>query len=182
MMTNDINWQDMFNKLYPDFFALPSIRSLPADGRWEEMVLPLDGYSEDAIKIDVPPGITFGFYDGGLEALRAVVARVDDGWPALYRPESRTFCAFDGDRIASFCMLEKMGEYQGLRVGGPGCVGTVPEYRKQGIGLRMVQLATGILAREGFDISYIHYTGVARWYARLGYRTIARWGREGVEK
>ena len=51
--------------------------------------------------------------------------------------------------------------------------------RAKGIGLRMVQSATAMLAAEGYDIGYIHYTGVGPWYARLGYRTVLRWNRDG---
>ena len=76
-----------------------------------------------------------------------------------------------------------MGEYnvngRTLKVGGPGCVGTVPEFRRKGIGLTMVAKVTEIFADEGFDVSYIHYTGVADWYAKLGYRTFAKWGKSG---
>ena len=81
--------------------------------------------------------------------------------------------------IASFCAVE---EWENCllsngknRVGAPGCVGTVPEFRRRGIGLKMVADVTAILKREGYDVSYIHYTGVARWYAKLGYRTCLRW-------
>ena len=36
------------------------------------------------------------------------------------------------------------------------------------------------LKEEGYDLSYIHYTGVAPWYAKLGYRTILKWDRHGI--
>ena len=66
-----------------------------------------------------------------------------------------------------------------LKIGGPGCVGTVPEFRDRGLGLTMVKNATQILKEEGFDYSYIHYTHVAKWYATLGYKTIMRWNKSG---
>ena len=92
----------------------------------------------------------------------------------------RIFCAFDGDRTAAFCFLSDMGRYQGLRIGGPGCVGTVPEDRRQGIGLEMVRRATEILRRDGFDLSWIHYTHVGPWYMKLGYRPVLRWNSGGL--
>ena len=66
-----------------------------------------------------------------------------------------------------------------VRVGGPGCVGTLPAYRRRGIGLKMVEKATQILKERGFDYSYIHYTGVGPWYAKLGYELILQWDKHG---
>ena len=67
-----------------------------------------------------------------------------------------------------------------LKIGGPGCVGTLPEYRKKGIGLTMVKKVTEILKEEGYDYSYIHFTGVAPWYEKLGYETILKWNKHGL--
>ena len=173
------DWRAAFLEMHPGFFEKPAISALPPDRRYDEMALALDGFSADALQIPVPAGVRFGFYEGDLEAFRRLVARVDDGWPGLYTERDRVYCGFDGDSVASFCMIEDMGVHAGLRFGGPGCVGTLPEYRRRGIGLRMVQNATEILRREGYDISYIHYTGVAGWYARLGYRTVLRWNGRG---
>ena len=39
---------------------------------------------------------------------------------------------------------------------------------------------TEILKNEGYDLSYIHYTGVADWYARLGYQSILQWTSQGI--
>ena len=87
-------------------------------------------------------------------------------------------------RIASFCIIEDMGTHtldgRAVRIGGPGCVGTVPEYRNRGVGLTMVRNVTRILKEEGFDFSYIHYTGVAPWYRKLGYMTILKWNKNGI--
>ena len=49
-----------------------------------------------------------------------------------------------------------------------------------GIGLTMVKLVTEILKNEGYDYSYIHYTAVAHWYAKLGYTTILKWNKKGI--
>lgn len=62
-----------------------------------------------------------------------------------------------------------------------GCVGTLPEYRDRGIGLTMVKHVTGILREEGYDYSYIHYTYLAPWYEKLGYKTVIKWGRNGIK-
>ena len=75
--------------------------------------------------------------------------------------------------------MDDWGMHDGLRISGPGCVGTVPAYRKKGIGLEMVRRATIMLKEEGFDLSWIHYTHIGPWYEKLGYRTVLRWNGKG---
>ena len=173
------DWRALFEQMHPGFFEMPNIRRLPEKSPFEEMALDLHTFSGDASAVPAPKGVSFSLYAGGLDALRADIARVDEGWPELFDGSRRIYCAFAGDRVASFCLLEDMAVFRGLRVGGPGCVGTLPEYRRRGIGLEMVRRATALLKADGFDVSYIHFTGVAPWYARLGYRTVLRWTRDG---
>ncbi len=174
-----INYQEMFNHLYPDFFAKSAPKDADPAETWEELAMELKLEAPVTQPVPCPEHITFGWYNGDTETLQKAVATVDEDWPEYFQQGDRVYCAFDGDRIASFCLVDTMGEYQGLRIGGPGCVGTVPEYRRQGIGLRMVQKATDILRKEGFDISFIHYTAVGRWYEKLGYQTVLEWNKNG---
>ena len=46
--------------------------------------------------------------------------------------------------------------------------------------LEMVRRATKILQKDGFDLSWIHYTHLALWYSRLGYEPVLWWNREGI--
>ena len=171
---------ELLEAIHPGFFEQDFIRALPEDAVWEEMALDLRDFSPETLAIPVPEGIRFGFYEGGLDALRVLVGRVSVDWPRFFDAKSRVYCGFDGDSVVSFCLVDDMGRIGRLRVGGPGCVGTLPEYRRQGIGLKMVQNVTAILKDEGYDLSYIHFTGVGRWYEKLGYRTTLRWSRDGV--
>ena len=170
-------------EIHPGFFDQPNIRRLSAANVYEEMLLPLAGFDAAVFSFPVPEGVSFGLYTGAHDALLAAVAQVGQGWVPLFRPEDRVYCAMAGDQIVSFCLVEEMGTHRlngkTLRVAGPGCVGTVPAFRRQGIGLKMVCDVTDLLRREGYDISYIHFTGVAPWYARLGYRTCLRWTSQG---
>ncbi len=175
-----MDYEALFHALHPGFFARPYIRVLPPEDVFEEQVLPLRAFSADALPIAVPEGIRFGLYEGGLQELRETVRLADPGWPDYFRADTPVFGAFDDGRLVSFCILEDMGTHAGLRIGGPGCVGTVPAWRRRGIGLRMVQLATERLQQAGYDLSWIHYTHVGHWYARLGYRTVARWNSGGL--
>ena len=170
---------DLFLSLHPGFFERESIRSLPLEDVSEEQILDLHAFSPDALSIPCPEKITFGFYQGEMAPLHEAVRSVSKGWAQYFTPDKDIYCAFDGEKIASFCLLDDFGQYQGLRIGGPGCVGTVPAYRRQGIGLKMVQKGTAILKERGYDLSYIHYTGVGRWYERLGYETLMFWNAAG---
>lgn len=176
-----INYTDLFNALHPGFFQQEGIRSLPPEEVFEEQLLDLHTFSPHAVQIACPERITFGMYQGDMSALHQAVAQVDKDWVQYFSRGDSVYCAMDGDKVVSFCLLDEFGEYQGLRIGGPGCVGTVPNARGQGIGLKMVQNATSLLKEQGYDFSYIHYTHVGRWYAKLGYETILRWNAKGIQ-
>ena len=175
-----LDYADVFRHIQPDFFQQEHIRSLPREYIFDEQVLSLAEYNPTALTIPAPAQITYGLFTGDHETLLKAVRAVDEDWAQWFNPGERTFVAMDGDKVCSFCLLDDFGEYQGLRIGAPGCVGTVPEYRKQGIGLRMIQLATQQLKEDGYDLSWIHYTHVGHWYARLGYRTVVKWNCLGV--
>ena len=175
----ELNYAGVFARIRPGFFQEDYIRELPEEDIFDEQVLDLHTWQE-GVPVDCPPHITFGRYRGDLEALHAAVRQVDEDWVQWFTRPEEVYCAFDGDKVASFCLLDDFGEYDGLRIGAPGCVGTVPAYRRQGIGLRMVQKATSILQQQGFDLSWIHYTHVGHWYARLGYKTVLKWNGKGI--
>ena len=178
-------YEALFMEMHPGFFEKENIRSIE-DEKWiyEEMILPLDEFDPNAYQKTFDSDISFGIFQGSPDELHAAVNQVIPDWVKLYDGKSRVYCGFVNGKIASFCMIEDMGEHllegRRLKIGGPGCVGTVPEYRNRGVGLVMVRDVTRILKEEGYDISYIHYTGVAPWYAKLGYRTILKWNKHGI--
>lgn len=175
-----MDYAKLFHTLQPGFFDSESIRSLPPEDVFEEQILDLHAFHAEAHDIPCPERITFGLYTGDIKTLRDAVGRVEDDWPEYFNEGDPVFCAFDEGKVVSFCLLDDFGSFEGLRIGAPGCVGTLPEYRKQGIGLKMVCLATATLKAMGYDLSYIHYTHVGHWYARLGYRTCLRWNAGGI--
>ena len=175
-----MNYRKLFDALHPGFFDAPGIRSLPPEAVFSEMILPRGAKLPGEDALPCPEGISFGIYEGPLAALRETVAKVNPDWVQYFNEGGRVYCALDGDKPVSFCILDGMGWFEGRKIAGPGCVGTLPSYRKQGIGLMMVRRATALLWDEGADLSYIHYTHLARWYGRLGYETVLRWGRDGV--
>ena len=179
-MIETIDWEKLANTVMPHFFGGEHVRSLPPEKSYAELAMFLTDYDADRYVLDYPKHITFGEYRGSIDALRACVAKVDEGWLDCYTGKGRYYCAFDGDRVVSFCILDTFGVYDGLTVAGPGCVGTIPEERGHRTGLEMIRRATAILRDEGCDISYIHYTGIDHWYERLGYTTVLRWNSAGI--
>ncbi len=175
---------DLFLSLYPGFFNQEGIRSIKKGKIFDEQIMWLDDFDCSKYEKEHETSVIFGYYEGMSEKLLEAVGKVEEGWLDIYKQPQRVYCALVDGEIASFCIIEDMGqhEFEGkkVHVGGPGCVGTVPEYRNRGIGLTMVKYATQILKDEGFDISYIHYTGVGPWYEKLGYETIVKWDCDGI--
>lgn len=175
---------ELFNKMHPDFFKQEYIRNIPENLVYEEMVLNLQEFNEFQYTKAFDTSVSFGIYTGSHEELLDAVDKVDKSWLALYKEDSEVYVATVDGEIASFCLIEDMKEHvflgHSIKVGGPGCVGTVPAFRNKGLGLVMISKVTQILKERGYDISYIHYTGVAKWYAKLGYETVIKWNSEGV--
>ena len=169
----------VFNALFPRFFSDDGIRALEKDHVFTELALDLRKYTPRP-PVPCPEGVAFRAYDGDMALLRAAVRKVDGDWAQYFDGSGRYFTAHEGGRIVSFCVLDEMGRCGDMRIGGPGCVGTVPECRGKGTGLRLVQLATEKLQSEGFDLSWIHYTHLETWYARLGYEPVLRWNFGGI--
>ena len=173
-----MDYAELFHSMHPDFFQAEGIRAMPGD--WVFTELAMDLRENGPHMTPSVPGIAYGEYHGAIEALRDAVRQVDEDWVQYFVEGDRYYCAFDGDQIVAFCCLSDMGWVQGLHIGGPGCVGTIPAYRERGIGLEMVRLATETLRQDGFDLSWIHYTHLARWYMKLGYQPVLRWNSGGL--
>lgn len=174
----------LMNYMHPNFFESEHIRTLPEKWVHDEMILSLDEFDPNRYEKVLDDTISFGYYEGNLEELKKEVVKVIQDWGPYFDGKHRVYCGYVNGVVASFCLVEDMGVHdiggRKLKIGGPGCVGTLPEYRDKGIGLTMVKQVTQILKDEGYDYSYIHYTGDAAWYAKLGYKTTVRWNRNGV--
>lgn len=174
----------LFHNMHPNFFEKEYIQNLSEDWTFEEMLLRLEEFDIHKYEKELDASVTFGFFEGNRGELLKVVEQVDPHWPEFFGEEDRVFCGYLDGKVVSFCIVENMGTYkingQMLKIGGPGCVGTLPEHRDKGIGLMMVKKATQILKEEGYDYSYIHYTYVAQWYAKLGYETVLKWTKNGI--
>ncbi len=175
-----MNYKEMFSNMHPGFFDDPGIKGMPREWAFSELIMDLRKEPPQKTVPHCPESITFGEYKGCIDKLKKVVCEVDEDWAQYFGEWSRVFCAFDRDKVVAFCVLGDMGMQEGLKVGGPGCVGTIPGYRKKGIGLEMVRRATEILREEKYDISWIHYTHIENWYKKLGYETVLKWNSDGI--
>lgn len=144
----------------------------------EEMTRSMRDFFSAEFALPVPVGVTFGRYTGDTDALLRAVGSVEEDWKQYYGKDTVVFCAMLDGEIASFCQIEEDGACMlsdgKNKIGVIGCVGTVPKYRRRGIGLRMVALASDLLRERECDLCFIHYTTVAHWYAKLGYKTFLK--------
>ena len=174
----------LLDSMYPNFFEKETVRNMSEEWICDEMILALEEFRPEKYEKEFDDRISFGYYEGDLEELKKEVRRVVEYWAESYNGKHRIFCGYMDGKVVSFCLIEDKGVHsiggQNLKIGGPGCVGTLPEYRKKGIGLTMVKKVTEILKEEGYDYSYIHFTGVAPWYEKLGYETILKWNKHGL--
>ncbi|MDE7361442.1 MAG: GNAT family N-acetyltransferase [Oscillospiraceae bacterium] len=174
----------LFNSMHPNFFEQEYIRAIPDGEIFDEMILPLADFDADKYAKHFDSSVSFGFYNGSLDVIKKIVEKVDPDWVQYFDGVERIYCGYVNGEPVSFCHVSDMGKHnvngRVIKVGGPGCVGTLPEYRDRGIGLTMVSHATRILKEEGYDLGYIHFTYVAEWYGKLGYKTVLRWGRDGI--
>ena len=143
-----MNYLKMFNNMHPSFFDDPGITGMPKDWVFSELIMDLRNDSPREIVPHCPENITFDEYKGDASRLRKAVNEVDEDWVQYFGEWSRVFCAFDKDEVVAFCILSDFGMQDNLKIGGPGCVGTIPKYREKGIGLEMVRRATVLLKKE----------------------------------
>ena len=177
-------YEALFAEIKPGFFEQEYVRRIPEEEIASEMLLDLKDFDGGIYRKELGEHVSFGYYKGDMEEFLELVKQVVPGWAALFNESSRIYCGFIDGKVASFCMIEDFGGHeihgQKKKIGGPGCVGTLKEYRDRGIGLSMVREVTQILKDELYDYSYIHYTFEDKWYAKLGYRTIVRWNCKGI--
>ncbi|MBR6029279.1 MAG: GNAT family N-acetyltransferase [Clostridia bacterium] len=176
----DWDFAEVLERLKPGFFASETVRGLAPGESYDDLALPLADWDAAAYPCAAPEGIRFGLYEGDRTALREAVQQVEEDWPQYFTDEAEVYCAFAGDRPVSFAIVSDMGCLEGVRIGGPGCVGTLPEWREKGLGRRVVRDVTALLQARGYGLSYIFYTSYTDWYKKLGYQHVLKWGREGV--
>lgn len=142
----------------------------------------------DIDKLDIYPSpeyIRFRYeMPGEHDKLLKAVNEVEPNWVQYFsEPEEdnpeKTLIAEDtrNGNIAGFVMSEPSGasfEHNGLKTSAMGCVGVVPEYRRSGIGLRMVADGMQRLKEQGEQAVELTYIVLIDWYSRLGLKVCSR--------
>jgi mycothiol synthase len=159
--------------------------------RFWNMMIDLDGPPPEPVW---PSGITLSTYaetDDLLAIVRADEEAFQDHWGYVPQPEERQlekfqeridsqhdfdprlwFLAMDGDEIAGICLCSRSRtEYPGA--GWVNVLGVRRRWRRQGLGLALLQHAFGVFYREGKErvglgVDSSSLTGATRLYERAG--------------
>jgi ribosomal protein S18 acetylase RimI-like enzyme len=139
------------------------------------------GFDYAALDNPKPENITYRFAEkSDMDELLKAVEQVVPEWVGMYREcDDELLLAICDGEIAGFEMLN---EYGGVftknaeKHGCIGCVGTVPKFRKRGIGLDMTARSVQILKERGCDKVQLLYLVLDKWYGKLGfYITSTQW-------
>ena len=138
-------------------------------------------FDRGALTIPKPENVTYRFAaEEDKEALLSAVEQVVPEWVGLYRGyEGEVLLAVCEGEIAAFEMLDGKGGFfsaSAKKHGSIGCVGTVPKFRRRGIGLDMTAQSVEILKNRGCDRVQLLYLVFDKWYGKLGFKiTSTQW-------
>lgn len=169
-VTPEEQWKNMQNKFFEN-------EGYTAHNGCLEMRMNMSDF--DIGGLDIPPcpdNVTFSYIsEDRKEELLAAVEKVSEEWVQYFTFDSPIFVAEADGKIAGFCIVDTDADTiistDKNRVGVVGCVGTVPEHRRKGIGLAMAANAVQDAKEKGCDEIFIHYTYLDWWYGRLGFKT-----------
>lgn len=169
-VTPEEQWKNMQN----NFFENEGYR---ARNGCLEMSMNMSDFDFEGL--DIPPcpdNVTFGYISEDRKAeLLTAVEKVSEEWVQYFTFDSPIFAAEADGKIASFCIVDidvdTIISTDKNSVGMVGCVGTVPEQRRKGIGLAMAANAVQDAKQKGCDEIFIHYTYLDWWYGKLGFKT-----------
>ncbi|MBQ8791089.1 MAG: GNAT family N-acetyltransferase [Ruminiclostridium sp.] len=144
----------------------------------------IDTYCFEYVGLDIPKpeNITYRLAgDSDKEELLKAVEQVEPDWVELYKScDDDVLLAICDGEIAGFEMVNEYGgnftKGENVKHGCIGCVGTVPKFRKRGIGLDMTANAVQRLRALGCDKVQLLYLVLDKWYGKLGfYITSTQW-------
>jgi beta-N-acetylhexosaminidase len=130
---------------------------------------------ETAKPVDIPEVLAFEaqHFPRWLHAFERVVAHDEAGDVVLARDAQRNIAGTTlvmAARSRSWRDRFVWSELLGPNLGGVGPLGVMETMRGRGIGLALAARVTELLQERGVETSYIGWTWLVDWYARLGYR------------
>ncbi len=173
-VTPEEQWSDMHSRFFER-------EGYTAANGCIEMKMKLSDFNYDTLDIPAcPDDVTFGYIgEEDKESLYKAVNKVNPEWLEYFTFSSPIYAAKRNGEIAGFCIVDLNADTiisnGSNNVGMIGCVGVIPEMRRNGIGLAMVANATRDIKSKGCDDAFIHYTYLDWWYGRLGYKTFLRY-------
>lgn len=138
------------------------------------MDLARPGFAGENSPIDIRPATPDEMSQLGLLSAYVYGGSFGDGPDTLTATANRpewTLCAFDGDRlVASYCTIPFTMRAGGnaMPLGGVSAVGTLPEYRRQGLLRRITNQAFNQMYEEGRPVAAL-WASQAAIYQRYGY-------------
>lgn len=172
--------------------------------RFWTMVIDLD---QEPPAAQFPQGITVRTMQPGEErlAIQAFVDSFQDHWGFVVRPFEEEyqhwkhfmdhdqdydpnlwFLAMDGDQIAGFSFCYKQS-HTDRNMGWVGTLGVLRPWRKQGLGLALLQHSFGVFykmgkKRAGLGVDSSNLTGATRLYEKGGMHVDETWTMDSFEK
>ena len=167
-VTPEEQWNDMRCVFFEN-------RGYKASNGCIEMKMALSDFSEDKIP-PCPQDVKFGYCpEDRRTELREAVKRVHSDWLEYFDLGSPVFTAERDGKLAGFCIVDVNADTiistGKNNIGMIGCVGVLPEFRRNGIGLAMVAKAMLDVKNQGCDEAFIHFTYLDWWYGKLGFKT-----------
>lgn len=167
-VTSEEQWTDM----HCSFFEK---RGYIASNGCIEMKMSLSDFCEEQLP-SCPDDVVFGYCpENRRDELYEAVKKVNSDWIEYFDYGSPVFIAERNGKIAGFCIVDVNADTiistGKNNIGMIGCVGVIPEQRRNGIGLAMVAKAMLDVKAKGCDEVFIHYTYLDWWYGRLGFKT-----------
>jgi len=148
---------------------------------WESanMRLSLAAFDKAALTIPTPRETIDYRFAGEMDrsALRKAVADAHPSWGHIFEScVDPVMLAMSNGKIVGFQILSPNGAHflPNEKVGSIGCVGVVHEYRKRGIGSRMVAEGADWLKQNGCASIELRYVAIVAWYEKMGF-SVAGW-------
>ncbi len=141
-----------------------------------EMQLDLDGFEFEKLAIPFPDDTVYKLYSGDKTPLLEAVEKIDPDWIEYFRYADSIYTAEYKGKLAGMCILGFddlcLVSRENCKTGNIGCVGVIPEMRKNGVGLSMVAKAASLLKENGCKNAFIHYTHLENWYGKIGAQAV----------